>query len=131
METATILFDGVCRFCNASVNFVLRRDHRDRFRFAPLQSPAGERLLVQYGLDGKKMDSFVLIEDGRVFTESTAVLRTARKLGFPWSLAWGWMIVPEFIRNAVYRWIARHRYQWFGKNDQCMVPDEKIRRKFL
>ncbi|RPE08256.1 thiol-disulfide oxidoreductase DCC family protein [Chitinophaga lutea] len=131
METATILFDGVCLFCNASVNFVLRRDRYDRFRFAPLQSPAGEQLLVKYGLNEKKMDSFVLIENDQAFTESTAVLRVARRLGFPWSLAWGLMIVPAFIRNGVYRWIARNRYKWFGKNDQCMVPDEKVRSKFL
>lgn len=131
METATILFDGVCLFCNASVNFVLRRDRYDRFRFAPLQSPAGEQLLVKYGLNEKKMDSFVLIENDQAFTESTAVLRAARRLGFPWSLAWGLMIVPAFIRNGVYRWIARNRYKWFGKKDQCMMPDEKVRSKFL
>lgn len=131
MGPAIILFDGVCRFCNSSVNFILRRDKQDRFRFAPLQSPEGKALLVEYGLDAEKMDSFVLIESNVAHQKSTAVLRTARKLGFPWSMAWVMMIVPKGWRDAGYNWLARNRYRWFGKKDQCMVPDEKVRKKFL
>lgn len=130
-EPAIILFDGVCQFCNASVNFVLRRDHHDRFRFSPLQSAAGEQLLSAHGLDKGETDSFVLIEGNKAYTRSSAVLRVAGRLGFPWKLLRVFLIVPAFIRDAVYNWIARNRYRWFGKKDQCMVPDEKVRRKFL
>ncbi len=130
-DKAIILFDGVCRFCNGSVNFVLRHDRKDHFRFAPLQSEAGQALLAQHGIDPSKTDSFVLIEGRRASLKSAAALHTARHLGFPVSLLWAFIIVPAFIRNAVYDWIARNRYRWFGKMDACMVPDERVRRKFL
>lgn len=130
-DRAIILFDGVCNFCNASVNFVLKRDQDDRFRFAPLQSDKGRQLQAAHGLEDGKTDSFVLITGGKAFTESTAALQVARRLGFPWNMLWAFMIVPPFIRNAVYRFIARRRYKWFGKKDQCMVPDESMRNKFL
>ena len=130
-DRAIILFDGVCNFCNASVNFVLKRDQDDRFRFAPLQSDAGRQLLAAHSLDNGKTDSFVLIAGGKAFTESTAALHVARRLGFPWNMLWAFMLVPPFIRNAVYRLIARNRYKWFGKKDQCMVPGEGMRNKFL
>ncbi|WP_341836051.1 thiol-disulfide oxidoreductase DCC family protein [Chitinophaga pollutisoli] len=126
-----ILFDGVCRFCNGSVNFVLRHDKAGRFRFAPLQSEAGQRLMAQHGIDRAKTDSFVLIRDGKPYLKSTAALRVARGLGFPWNLLWAFMIVPASIRNAIYDWIARNRYRWFGKMDACMVPDADMRGKFL
>lgn len=128
---AVILFDGVCRFCNGSVNFVLRHDKSGRFRFAPLQSEAGQRLMAEHGIDLAKTDSFVLIEDGKPYLKSTAALRVARGLGFPWNLLWAFMIVPAVIRNAIYDWVARNRYRWFGKMDACMVPDADMRGKFL
>ncbi|WP_298715046.1 thiol-disulfide oxidoreductase DCC family protein [Chitinophaga sp.] len=128
---AVILFDGVCRFCNGSVNFVLRHDKSGRFRFAPLQSEPGQRLMAEHGIDREKTDSFVLIEGGKPYLKSTAALRVARGLGFPWNLLWAFMIVPAFIRNAVYDRIARNRYRWFGKMDACMVPDAEMRSKFL
>jgi predicted DCC family thiol-disulfide oxidoreductase YuxK len=131
MEPATILFDGVCRFCNGSVNFVLRHDREDRFTLAPLQSDAGRRLLAAHGLNEGHTDSFVLVKGGKAYIKSTAALMVAGGLGFPWHLLKVFMIVPRFMRDALYDWVARNRYRWFGKNDQCMVPDEKVRRKFL
>ncbi len=124
-DRAVILFDGVCRFCNGSVNMVIRHDGKDRFRFAPLQSETGQSLLRQHGIDPANTDSFVLIAGQKAFVKSSAALRVARGLGFPWSLLWTFIIVPPFIRNAVYDWIARNRYRWFGKMDACMVPDAR------
>lgn len=130
-ENAVILFDGVCRFCNGSVNFVLRHDRAGRFRFAPLQSDPGQQLMTEYGINREKTDSFVLIEGGKPYLKSTAALRVARGLGFPWNLLGVFMILPAAVRDMVYDWIARNRYRWFGKMDACMVPDADMRSKFL
>lgn len=131
MEQAIILFDGVCNFCNASVNFVIRRDKHDRFHFAPLQSAVGQALQEQYGLDPAALDTFILVENGRAYGKSTAALKVARRLGFPVNMAYGLLIVPRFLRDLVYRLVAKNRYKWFGKQEACMVPDERVRRKFL
>ncbi len=131
MEPAVILFDGVCNFCNAGVNFVIRHDKRDRFRFAPLQSPVAAALLEKAGLDQGKMDTFVLLDEGAVYVKSGAGLRVLKQLGFPWSMAWILIILPKPLRDAMYNWIVRNRYRWFGKREECMVPDAQVRRKFL
>ncbi|RPD39704.1 thiol-disulfide oxidoreductase DCC family protein [Chitinophaga barathri] len=131
MEPAIILFDGVCNFCNASVNFVIRRDRRDRFRFAPLQSATGQDLQAQYQLDPTALSSFVLIDNGKAYTKSAAALRVAKQLGFPVNMLYAFIIIPRFLRDAAYDLIARNRYRWFGKKETCMVPDERVRRKFL
>lgn len=124
-----ILFDGVCKFCNGSVNVVIRHDKHNRFKFAPMQSAAGEALLQQHGV--KNMDSFVLIDNDKAYTRSTAVLRVLRKLGFPFNLLYVGIVLPAALRDSLYNWIAKNRYRWFGKKDQCMVPDERVRKKFL
>lgn len=139
-----ILFDGVCQFCNTSVNFIIRHDKGDKFMFTPLQSAAGEALLRKHELDTARMDSFVVIAEERVrmrsasilkvekvYMRSTAVLKVAKALGVPWSLFYAFIILPVGFRDAVYNWIARNRYRWFGKKDVCMVPDERVRKKFL
>lgn len=99
--------------------------------FAPLQSAAGEALLQQYALDTVNMNTFVLIDNGKAYTRSTAVLRVMRHLGFPFSLLYVGMILPGALRDGLYNWFAKNRYKWFGKKDQCMVPDARVRRKFL
>lgn len=130
METGPILlFDGHCGLCNGCVNFVLRRDGKARFRFAALQSPAGLRLRKAAAIPGS-VDSIVLCENGRVWVRSSAALRIARDLGPPWSLLWAFMVVPRFIRDAVYDIIAANRLAWFGR-DQCRVPKEAERGRFL
>lgn len=131
MEHAIILFDGVCNFCNASVNFVIRRDQHDRFRFAPLQSAVGQALQEQYQLDPNTLSTFILVDNGKVYTKSTAALKVARRLGFPVNLGYLFIILPPFLRNAVYDLVAKNRYKWFGKKETCMVPDERVRRKFI
>jgi predicted DCC family thiol-disulfide oxidoreductase YuxK len=126
-----ILFDGVCNLCNGFVQFVIARDPEARFRFASLQSNAAGALLNGRIQNGPVPDSVWLVEDGRIYTQSTAALRVARGLGFPWNLSYGFIIVPKPLRDAVYDWVASNRYAWFGKRDVCMVPTPDLRDRFL
>jgi predicted DCC family thiol-disulfide oxidoreductase YuxK len=129
--SAVILFDGVCNFCNGAVNFIIERDREGYFKFAPLQSEVGEKLLAENGIDEIETDSVVLIEDGKVYTHSTAALRIARRLDGAWKFAYGFVVVPRFVRNFFYRLFARYRYKMFGKQDACMLPTPEIRHRFL
>jgi predicted DCC family thiol-disulfide oxidoreductase YuxK len=126
-----ILFDGVCHLCAWAVRFIIKRDPRSVFRFTPLQSELGRRLLAQHHINPVSTDSFVLIEDGAAYTESTAALRVARRLNGAWPLCYAAIILPRFVRDPVYRFIARHRYRWFGKQDSCMMPTAELRARFL
>jgi predicted DCC family thiol-disulfide oxidoreductase YuxK len=131
VTSRVILFDGVCNLCNGFVRFVIARDPEARFRFASLQSNAAAALLNGRAQQDALPDSVLLVEDGRIYTESTAALRVARGLGFPWNLCYGLLIVPRPLRDGVYKWIARNRYAWFGKRDVCMVPTADLRERFL
>ncbi|MCW3465606.1 thiol-disulfide oxidoreductase DCC family protein [Chitinophaga nivalis] len=131
MENGIILFDGVCNFCNASINFVIRHDRQRYFRFAPLQSDTAAALAGTYHFDPTAMASFILIENGRAYTKSTAALRVARRLPWPWKLGYAGIIIPPFIRHGLYSWIARNRYRWFGRQESCMMPTPEVRSRFL
>ncbi len=126
-----VLFDGVCNFCNASVKWIIARDGKGLFRFAALQSAAGERVQRECGLDPAALDTLVLVEGGRVCRKSGAALRIIRRLRWPWPLAFGLIVVPAFIRDFVYGFFARRRYRWFGRKDECMAPSEEVRERFL
>jgi predicted DCC family thiol-disulfide oxidoreductase YuxK len=126
-----VLFDGVCNFCSASVNWIIRRDKRARFRFAPLQSATGERLQREHGLDPSAIDTMLLVDDGRAYLRSSAALRIVRDLSFPWPLLYAFIIVPAPIRDFFYTAFANRRYRWFGKKDDCMVPSQRVRDRFL
>jgi len=126
-----ILFDGVCNFCNGAVNFTIKRDKKNTIRFAALQSNAGKELIQQYGLPADDMRSFILIENGKVYNRSTAALKVCRYLSGLWPLCYGLIIVPAFMRNGIYDWIAKNRYKWFGERQECMIPSQDIRAKFL
>lgn len=130
---AVVLFDGVCNLCNRAVNFIIAHDPDGYFRFAALQSEAGAALLRRYGrvLTSSEPDSVVLVEADRVFDLSTAALRIARRLRGPWKLLWVLIAIPRPIRDAVYRWIARHRYRWFGQASACRVPTPELQARFL
>src|SRR6266550_905019 len=117
-----ILFDGVCNLCNGFVRFVIARDPAARFRFAALQSDSARRLLARLDGLGGNPDSVVLVDRGRVYTRSSAALRIARGLPFPWSLARALIVVPRPLRDWVYDRVARHRYRWFGRKDVGMMP---------
>jgi predicted DCC family thiol-disulfide oxidoreductase YuxK len=129
--SAVILFDGICNFCDASVNFIIERDHDRYFKFAPLQSETAEKLLAENGIDKFETDSIILIEDGEAYTYSTAALRIARKLGGIWSWLYIFIVLPEFIRDFFYKLFAKYRYKMFGKKDECMIPTPEIRERFL
>jgi predicted DCC family thiol-disulfide oxidoreductase YuxK len=131
---ATILFDGVCNLCNGFVQFVIRHDPRGHFRFAALQSELGQALLAAHGqpagLAGGP-ESVVLLAGGQLYSHSTAVLRIAGQLGGVWRLAAvGWLL-PVRWRDALYRYVARHRYQWFGRQESCWLPTPELRARFL
>jgi predicted DCC family thiol-disulfide oxidoreductase YuxK len=126
-----ILFDGVCNLCNGAVQFVIKRDPAGKFLFTSLQSTAGQRLLQQFNIPSDNFNSFVLLQNDNVFTQSTAALKVAKQLSGGWKLLYGFIIVPSFIRNAVYKLIATNRYKWFGKREACMIPTPALQNRFL
>jgi predicted DCC family thiol-disulfide oxidoreductase YuxK len=128
---AIVLFDGECKFCNGSVNFIIERDKDAYFKFAPNQSDFAQDLLKKYQIDKANIDSLVLVEDERVYLYSTAALRISRKLDGLWSMFYGFIIIPQFIRNAAYKLFAKYRIKLFGKQDACMMPTAEIRERFL
>lgn len=127
---AIILFDGVCNFCCASVQFIIARDPKGYFKFASQQSEAGRELLHFANLPAT-MDTFVLVEDKAIYTRSAAGLKVASRLTLPWPLVGIFWLIPGWIRDAVYRLIARNRYRWFGQKESCWVPTPEIRARFL
>ncbi|UNO50796.1 DCC1-like thiol-disulfide oxidoreductase family protein [Alicyclobacillus acidoterrestris] len=124
-----VLFDGVCNLCSAVVQFIIRRDALAKFRFAPLSSQVAQKLVG--GRVALEADSVVFIEDGQIYTKSTAVLRILGNLRGIWSLCYVFVVVPTGLRDAVYDSIARHRYRWFGKQATCMVPTPELQSRFL
>lgn len=130
-EPLIILFDGVCNFCNASVLFVIKRNKKKDIFFAPIQSIAGEAILKRYGQPVNIMRSFIFIENGKAYNKSTAVLRVCRHMRAIWPLTYGFIIVPKFIRDGIYDFIAGRRYKWFGKRQQCMIPTPELKARFL
>ncbi|MCC6452581.1 MAG: thiol-disulfide oxidoreductase DCC family protein [Acidobacteria bacterium] len=125
-----VLFDGVCNFCDASVNFIISRDRAGVFRFAPLQSVAGRELIEKYSIPAD-VDSVILIDNDRAFIHSDAALRIAQRLGGVWKLLSLFRIVPRSIRDWGYKLFAKNRYRLFGKKDSCMMPTPEIRERFL
>lgn len=126
-----MLFDGLCNLCSGAVDFIIDRDPRAELRFAALQSDAARPLLARCGLPAEHPGSIVLVEDGRCYRRSTAALRIARRLTFPWPLLYALLLVPRPLRDAVYDWVARNRYGWFGKRDRCRTPTPDLRSRFL
>jgi predicted DCC family thiol-disulfide oxidoreductase YuxK len=125
-----LLFDGVCNLCNGVVQFLIRQDKKGILKFASLQSHAAAQRLHGHG-DLKKLTSVVLIEKGQVFQKSNAVLKVVQYLPWYWQWAQVFWIVPRFIRDGIYDWIARNRYQWFGKRDTCIMPTPELKERFL
>ncbi len=130
-ENPIILFDGVCNFCNGAIKFIIKRDKKRVFRFAPLQSEKGQQLLKLYQLSAADMDSFVLIYQGKAYKKTTAALKVASILGGVWKTSGIFFVLPPFARDWVYNIIANNRYRWFGKKEACMIPTPEIRSLFL
>jgi predicted DCC family thiol-disulfide oxidoreductase YuxK len=137
MDAPIILFDGVCNLCNASVQFIIERDPTAVFRFASLQSNAGQAILAENALnaalknEASAEDSVILVENGKVYDRSTAALRIARRLSGGVKLLYVFIIVPRPIRDFVYKFIAKNRYRWFGKQDACWMPTKELKARFL
>ncbi len=125
-----VLFDGVCHLCDRSVRFILEHDRDARFHFAPLQSALGKELLEKHGLPPESLETMVLIQRGTAHTKSSATLRVAGQLTFPWKTGILFLTVPKLLRDAVYGVVARNRYRWFGKRDACMIPDPRWKDRF-
>ncbi len=128
-----ILFDGVCNLCNSSVLFVIKRDKNDNFLFAPLQSAIGTEIINDFNIDIQKTDSILLYNPKKnsLKYKSSAALHIAKHLVFPYNLLVIFFVVPTFIRNWVYDYIAKNRYQWYGKKELCMIPTPELQSKFL
>ena len=126
-----VLFDGVCNFCDASVQFVIRHEKNSTLKFASLQSETGTHLMKKYGLDSSEIDSIIFITNGKAYIKSSAALRLCKHLKGLYPLLFAFIIVPPFIRNSVYDWVARNRYKWYGKKDSCMIPSPEIRARFV
>lgn len=129
-EPAVVLFDGACSFCDASAQFIVRHDQKGRFLLAAQQSEPGKALLQQYQAP-QDLSTIFLIENGRLYRRSTAILRIARRLAFPWPAAWAFILVPRPVRDSIYLWIAKNRYVWFGKKEVCEMPAPELRARFL
>lgn len=131
-EKNLILFDGVCNLCNSSVLYVIKRDKKNKFMFTPLQGETGKQIIKKFNIDTSHIDSIILYNPEKgVYYKSTAALKVASQLGFPTKLMAIFLIVPNFIRNWVYDFIAKNRYKWYGKQDACMIPTPELKSKFL
>ena len=128
---AIVVFDGVCNLCNGLVRFILKLDRKEIFRFVWMQSDTGQELYKRFSLDFSKENSVILILDEKVYSHSTAVLLILKMLGGFWKLFYALIVIPKFFRDDVYNFIARNRYKWFGRKDECEMPEEKYRTRFL
>ncbi|MGZ0052952.1 thiol-disulfide oxidoreductase DCC family protein [Brevibacillus gelatini] len=127
-----LLFDGVCHLCNSAVQFILKRDPSGSIHFASLQSEKAKQLLSRYSYDPSELSTVVLIAHGRLYTKSDAILRVARKLSGAWPLCFYLgRLFPRPFRDFAYDWVAKNRYRWFGKQEQCMLPTAEIKSRFL
>ena len=126
-----VIFDGVCNLCEFSVNFIFEHDTAGQFSFTPAQSPLGASLLSHFGINTSRLDTVVLVRGERAFTRSAAAIEIASGLDTPWNLLAIFKAVPEPLRDMIYDLIAQNRYQLFGKKEECMLPSEELRRRFL
>ena len=130
-QSPILLFDGICNYCNALVNFIILRDKKKVFRFTPLQSSAGQKILKQWNLPTDRFDSFLLLDKDKLYDKSTAALKLYNKLPWYWKWTQLFWIFPKFFRDWVYGIIAKNRYKWFGKRDECMMPTPELKDRFL
>jgi predicted DCC family thiol-disulfide oxidoreductase YuxK len=126
-----VLYDGMCNLCSGVVAFTLRRNQKGHLRYAALQSESGRNILRECGLDSDRIDSFVLVENGAAYMKSSAALRLAKHLGGAWPLASALLVVPRFLRDAAYDFVARNRYRWFGRRQSCLLMRPEFRSRFL
>ena len=130
-QSPVLLFDGVCNLCSNSVQFVLNRNGKENVNFASLQSKFGVQTLKKAKLPTNYTSSLVLLENDKVYVKSDAALKLVKHLNGLWKIGSVLLIIPKFIRNPVYDWIAKNRYRWFGKKEACWIPEPKWKKRFL
>lgn len=126
-----ILFDGVCNLCNSFINFIIKHDHKKQFLFASLQSDVAKEILLQFSQKRIALDSIVFIENNYFYEKSTAVLKILKHLNGGFTLLYGFKIIPKILRDWLYNQIAKNRYNWFGKNKNCIIPSPEVKNRFL
>lgn len=127
-----LFFDGVCNLCNSTVQFIIKKDKRKILRFASLQSSTGQKVGMQLAsIHGTMPDSLVLQRNGKLYIKSDAALQVSKLMGGAWPLLAVFLIVPRFIRDGIYDWVARNRYKWYGKQDECMMPTKELKERFI
>ena len=127
-----ILFDGVCNLCDASVQFIIKHDKNDAFRFVAIQSELGQNIIKYLGIDTSKTDSIILYEPGiAYYFKAEAALNIAKELNSWHSILYVFIHVPNFIKNGIYDFIAKNRYKWYGKKEACLIPTPELKAKFL
>lgn len=126
-----VVFDAQCLLCSAWVQFLLRHDRAGSIRFASIQGQAGQRLLAQAGLPLEGLDTLLVIRGPRTWQHSAAILQVLHQLGWPWRLAWVAWLVPAFLRDPAYRFMARNRYRFFGRSEHCILPPAGVAERFL
>ena len=131
VKKSVIMFDGICNLCNSSVQFILKRDQKEQFLFTSLQSDAAKILLLQYNVKKNSMDSILLIEDGKLYQKSDAVLKICSHLKWPWRVFLAAKYLPVSTRDTLYNFIAKHRYNWFGKKESCTVFIPAYKNRFI
>jgi predicted DCC family thiol-disulfide oxidoreductase YuxK len=131
MPSSLVFFDGVCNLCNSTVQFLLKIDRHQRLTFGSLQGASAKKILPDYNISPEKLRSIIFIHNNKAYTESSAVLEIFRVIGGLWAILYILKIIPAFLRNGLYRFIARYRYQWFGKKAQCMIPKAEDQYRFL
>lgn len=129
--TPVVLFDGVCNLCNSSVLFIIRRDPRARFKFAPLQSEFGQEQLKRFRLPTSELNSVLLLVDGKLYQKSSAAIKIAGRLNAGWPMLTIFRVVPVRVRDGIYDWVAQNRYRWFGKREVCMIPTPELKSRFI
>lgn len=126
-----VLFDGVCNLCHGAVNFIIDRDPDRLYRFASLQSDAGRSILARYNVDPTRTDSVVLVRNNKAYAKSRAALEITRKLSGLWPILYIFIVVPPFISDVVYDFVARNRYRWFGRQESCRMPGPELKHRFI
>jgi predicted DCC family thiol-disulfide oxidoreductase YuxK len=130
-KKSIIMFDGVCNLCNGFVNFLIVRDKQNKFQFGSLQSPVVSDLLRKHNFLTNDLSTVILLEDGKLYYQSTAVLRILRQMAGAWPLLYAFIVIPKPLRDFIYNTIAKHRYKLFGRQDACMIPTPELRAKFV
>lgn len=130
-NNSIIFFDGVCNFCNYWANFALKHNKKQNLYFAPLQSEFAIKILKEYGYQTTALTSVVFLTNNKLYTQSSATFRIAKELSYPWKLGYAFYFIPKPIRDFLYNWIAKNRYRWFGKSENCRIPTESEKGRFL